>query len=69
MSTQTRTVVRIKDVDKKNNIVSFYGQDGLVRALPVQTPQGQEFIKKLKPGDEVEVTFTEALALSVEPAT
>jgi len=34
----------------------------------VQTPQAKEFIKQLKPGDTVVVTFTEALALSVEPA-
>lgn len=65
---QSRQTVRITDVDKKNHIVSFYGSDGLARALPVRTPQGQEFISKLKTGDEVEVTYTEAVALSVEPA-
>lgn len=68
VSSQTSTVVKIKDVDTKNNVVSFYGEDGLLRAFPVQTPQGREFIKKLKPGDEVGVTYTEALAVSVEPA-
>jgi hypothetical protein len=61
-------VVKIKDVDTKNNVVSFYGEDGLLRAFPVQTDQGRAFIKKLKPGDEVGVTYTEALAVSVEPA-
>ncbi|HSD74389.1 MAG TPA: hypothetical protein VLB75_06435 [Steroidobacteraceae bacterium] len=68
VSSQTSTVVKIKDIDTKNNVVSFYGEDGLLRAFPVQTPQGREFIKKLKPGDEVGVTYTEALAVSVEPA-
>lgn len=64
---ETRQTVRITSVDKKNHIVSFYGSDGLSRAVPVRTPQGQEFISKLKPGDEVELTYTEALAVSVEP--
>jgi hypothetical protein len=65
---ETRQTVRITSVDKKNHIVSFYGSDGLSRAVPVRTPQGQEFIAKLKPGDEVELTYTEALAVSVEPS-
>jgi hypothetical protein len=68
VSSQTSTVVKIKDVDTKNNVVSFYGEDGLLRAFPVQTDQGKAFIKKLKPGDEVGVTYSEALAVSVEPA-
>jgi hypothetical protein len=68
VSTKTSAVVKIQDVDTKTNVVSFYGEDGELRAFPVQTPQGKEFIKKLKPGDEVEVTYTEALAISVEPA-
>jgi hypothetical protein len=64
---ETRQTVRITNVDKKNHIVSFYASDGLSRSVPVRTPQGQEFISKLKPGDEVELTYTEALAISVEP--
>jgi plastocyanin len=66
-STQTRQTVRITNVDVKNHIVTFYGSDGLARVLPVRTPQGQEFIAKLKTGDEVELTFTEAVAMTVEP--
>ncbi len=68
VSSKQTMVVKIKEVDTKNNVVSFYGEDGLLRAFPVQTDQGKEFIKKLKPGDEVGVTYTEALAVSVEPA-
>lgn len=65
---QVRQSVRITTVDKKNHVVNFYGSDGLVRSLPVRTPEAQQFIAKLEPGDEVEVTYTEALAVSVEPA-
>jgi hypothetical protein len=67
-SMQSSQTVRITNVDEKNHIVSFYGSDGLARVLPVRSPQGQEFIAKLKAGDEVELTYTEAVAMSVEPA-
>ena len=67
MGTENRQTVRITKVDKKNNIVSFFGSDGLARSVPIKTPQGQEFIGKLKEGDEVEVRYTEAVAVTVEP--
>ena len=67
-STQTSQTVRITSVDTKNHVVSFYGSDGLARVLPVRSPQGKEFIAGLKAGDEVELTYTEAVAMSVEPA-
>jgi hypothetical protein len=67
VGSQSRMTVRITDVDTRNHVVSFYGSDGLVRSLPVRTPQGREFISRLRAGDEVEVTYTEAVAVSVEP--
>jgi hypothetical protein len=67
--TQTHQTVRITNVNKRNYIVTFFGSDGISRSLPVRTPQGREFIKKLKVGDEIDVTYTEAVAISVEPAT
>ena len=69
VGTQTRATVRVISVDTQNNVVSFYGADGLSRTVPLRTPEGREFASKLKPGDEVELTYTEALAVSVEPAT
>jgi len=68
VGTQSTQTVRITNVDTKNHVVSFYGSDGLARSVPVVTPQGQQFISKLKKGDEVELTYTEAVAISVEPA-
>lgn len=68
IGTRTSAPVTISAVDKKTNTVSFYGEDGLVRALTVKRPEAQAFIAKLKPGDRVQITFTEALAISVEPA-
>ena len=64
----TNITVTITSVDTKSNLVNFSGPDGLVRSITVETPQAKEFIKQLKPGDTVVVTFTEAVAVSVEPA-
>lgn len=64
-----RTTVKIESVDTSVNTVTFRRQDGLVRTLAVRTPEGQRFIKGLRPGDEVEVTYTEAVAIEVRPAT
>jgi hypothetical protein len=64
--TVTATIV-IESVDAAENTVTFTGPRGH-RTVLVESAAGQEFIKQLKPGDEVQVTYTEALAVSVEPA-
>jgi hypothetical protein len=63
-----RFPVTIYEVDRVQNIVEVTGPRGFNRRIPVQDPKMREFIRGLKKGDEVEVTFTEALAISVEPA-
>jgi hypothetical protein len=67
-SSTTNVPVTVTAVDTRYHIVSFYREDGVVRALKVKEPQAQEFLKQLKPGDTVVVSFTEAIAISVEPA-
>ncbi len=67
-SSTTTIPVTIASVDAAKDLVSFYGEDGLMRAITVQTPQAKAFIKQLKVGDKVEVTYTEAFAVSVVPA-
>ena len=63
-----RTTVVIDSVDTQFNTVTFKRSDGLLRTVAVQTPEGQKFIKGLKKGDNVEVAYTEALAVEVKPA-
>ena len=63
-----RTTVTIDSVDRKSNTVTFVNADGLVRTVEVPSPEGQEFIKGLKKGDQVEIAYTEALAIEVKPA-
>jgi len=62
-----KTTVTIESVDQKTYTVTFKGEDGLTRAVPVATPEGRAFASKLKPGDQVEITYEEAVAISVEP--
>ena len=63
------TTVQIEAVDKSFNTVSFKRSDGIVRTVAVEDPEAQKFIHTLKPGDPVEIVYTEALAVSVKPAT
>jgi len=67
-SREIKTTVTIDSVDLKNNIVTFTGAQGNVNIVAVQRPQMREFIKTLKTGDKVDLTYTEAVAVSVEPA-
>jgi hypothetical protein len=65
--TQSVTVT-VDSVDTKKNVVSFHGPDKLVRTADIVRPEGKAFIKELKKGDEVVITYTESLAVHVEPA-
>jgi hypothetical protein len=64
-----RTTVVIDSVDKKEGTVTFTRSDGQSRTVAVETPEGREFIKGLKKGDQVEIAYTEALAIEVKPAS
>lgn len=61
-------VVKVVAVDAATNTVEVLGGDGAVRRVRVQDPQAQAFARGLKVGDEVQLTFTEAVAVSVNPA-
>ena len=63
-----REVTAIADVigvDPKKSTITLKGPRGNVVTLDVQNPDQFKVVKK---GDQVQVTYTEALALSVEPA-
>jgi hypothetical protein len=66
--TAIRETVTIESVDTSFETVTFKRQDGSTRLYAVETPQGREFIRKLRKGDQVEVTYIEALAVEVTPA-
>jgi hypothetical protein len=62
------STVTIQDVDPGTNTVAFKGSDGLVHIIAVQSPNMQKFIRTLKRGDLVDVTYTESVALDIEPS-
>ena len=64
-----RRRVTIEGVNPANGTVSFIGPDRVPRTVAVRQPAMQDFLRTLKVGDEVDITFTEAVAISVEPAT
>ncbi len=68
MSQQVTDNVRIDAVDPTTHTVSFTGSEGHSQTITVRDPKMQDFLKSLKVGDQVAVTYTEAVAISVEPA-
>ena len=61
--------VKIQDVNLPTNTVAFTQSDGTTHIVQVRTPEMQQFIRTLKRGDTVQVTFTDSVAVSVLPAT
>jgi hypothetical protein len=68
MGRSVATTVTIESVDTSFNTVTFKRSDGTTRVVSVEDPEAQRFIRTLKPGDSVEIAYTEATAVSVEPA-
>jgi hypothetical protein len=65
---ERRTVtVQVTGIDLASNTVSFVPPDGQPRTVVVRDPSMQDFLRHLKVGDRVDVTYAEAVAVSVEP--
>jgi hypothetical protein len=63
-----RVQAKITGVDAEHNTVSFVGPAGEERTVEVADPQMQAFIRTLKAGDIVDVTYTRAVAVAVSAA-
>jgi hypothetical protein len=59
--------VQIESVDTSFDTVTFRRGDGFVRTLAVQSPEARGFIRTLRRGDQVEIAYTEAIAVEVVP--
>jgi hypothetical protein len=62
---QVTVIADVIGVDSKKKTITLKGPKGNVVTLDVQNPEQFKVVKK---GDQVEATYTEALAVSVEPA-
>jgi hypothetical protein len=61
--------VKILGINPSTNTVAFEDSDGQQHVIAVKSPNMREFIRTLKPGDHVDVTYTESVAVSVIPST
>lgn len=66
-SRQMRSVVKILSVDPYKQAIAFRDPEGRYREVSVNSPSLRHFLDELKEGDTVQVTFTDALAVSLEP--
>lgn len=62
------TTVTIQAVNKKTDFVKFTLPNGEVRHTTAKTAAGKELLQTLKVGDQVDVVFTEATGIVMEPA-
>ena len=60
---------KIQDVNLPTNTVAFTDSAGTTHIIQVRTPEMQSFIRELKRGDIVQVTFTDSVAVEVLPAS
>jgi hypothetical protein len=67
VANKVTTTVVIESVDQPSNSVTFTGPAGMKRTVDVKDPKAQKFISTLKKGDEVQLTYVEALAVTLEP--
>jgi hypothetical protein len=65
MKRETSAVVNVVNVDAAKKMVTVKTAKGELVDLPIQDPEQLKLIKK---GDQVQATYTEALAVSLEPA-
>jgi hypothetical protein len=62
-----RVRVRITGVQPLRSTVTFVGPRNITRTVRVRDPELQAFVRGLRVGDEVDIAFVEALAVTMEP--
>lgn len=64
-----RTTVQIVSVAPDGAVATFRIPEGGIRTVQVADARNQEKVANLKPGDSVDVTYTERLNVSVDPSS
>jgi hypothetical protein len=66
---QVKRRAEVMFVDPFQKFITFLSPDRGLRKISLEnSPELQHYLKELKKGDIVEVTYTEALAISLQPA-
>jgi Cu/Ag efflux protein CusF len=68
-SRQMTVSATVISVDPKRNKVTFKGPRGNVRTVVVDDPDVQQRLPALKVGQVVQITYTEAMVLSIRPSS
>jgi hypothetical protein len=68
LTERTTANVEVILVNRGDNSVTFKNPQGHTEWIKVKDPQLKPYVKKLKQGDIISITYDEALAVSVEPA-
>ena len=63
----TRSTVEILSVAADGSAVSFRDSEGRMQSIDVVREDSRAFARKLRRGDMVDLTYTEAVAISVDP--
>jgi hypothetical protein len=63
------TTVVVDSVDTSFDTITFRRPDGIMRTAAIDGAKAREFVHGLKRGDEVQITYSEAVALDVRPAS
>jgi hypothetical protein len=62
---QVTITATVEAIDAKKNYVTLKGPDGKTKEIKVKDPKN---LVNVKVGDQVAITYTEALAIEVKPA-
>ena len=66
---ETTMSATIVSIDLKRNKVTLRGPKGNTQTVAVEDPDVQKRLPQLKPGQVVQVTYTEAMAASIRPSS
>jgi hypothetical protein len=64
---QVTATVQVLRVDPANHTVAIKDPDGFMRTVKVENKQIAQKLHEIKPGDTVQLTYTEAVAASLVP--
>ena len=67
IGTTQQATVEILSVSTDGKKVSFRDGDGRTHSIPVRREEARAFAKRLKPGDMVDIHYSDALTVSIEP--
>jgi hypothetical protein len=65
---EVRRKITVSAIDLEHNLLTFSDAGQVTHVVRVRSPPMQAFLRTLKPGDIVDVTFREAAMVEVQPA-